>query len=228
MLDACPWQDLAPASISFCEARLCGWIAEPSNALSNAAYLLPAFWVWRQKNQSRGVRLMETGAATVLAFMSFFFHSTGSRVGEMLDVSSMYVLPSLSFGVLLADRGQKMLGAMVPFIVWGSATLMMHYSGSDGIIVWGTLAICAALIERSRAQVLPAKGRLTEGILLLTCFFVGYGIWWLDKLGIACHPDNHWVTGHAIWHCFTAGSIYFFYKLHLRVHVARSAPAPAQ
>jgi hypothetical protein len=45
----CPWGELTPASISFCEARLCGWVPEPSNAWSNAAYLVPAWWVLTQQ-----------------------------------------------------------------------------------------------------------------------------------------------------------------------------------
>lgn len=222
-LQSCPWSGLAPASISFCEARLCAWIAEPSNALSNVAYVLPGVWVARQRALALPIRVMTASAAVTLACTSFFFHSTGSRVGELLDVSSMYVLPALSVGVSLADEGKRLLGMVLPLLVWAGATGLMAATGSDGIVAWGLLGALAVWLESQRARLLPAQGRWLDVTGVLVAFGVGYGIWWLDKLGIACDPDNHVLTGHAVWHCCTAASIGFFYRHQVKVARARAA-----
>jgi hypothetical protein len=41
----CPWDALEPGTVAFCEARVCAWVAEPSNAWSSAAYVLAAAWL---------------------------------------------------------------------------------------------------------------------------------------------------------------------------------------
>lgn len=213
----CPWELMTPASISFCEARVCGWIAEPSNAFSNAAYLVPAWWVLtRQRTLPVAFARLAALAAVCLAATSFFFHATGSRVGELADVSSMYVLPAMSLGRAIGERGFARFGLALPFLTWAGATVAMHLSGSDGIIVWGSLAFTALIVSGARLKRLPER-RYHQAVGVIGSFLIGYGIWWTDKLGWICAPDNHVLTGHAVWHCFTALSIYFFFRLELRL-----------
>ena len=52
--------------------------------------------------------------------------------------------------------------------------------------------------------------------LFLACgtFAVSYAIWWLDKLGLACDPDNHVLNGHCIWHFLGALSFAFWYRFY--------------
>ena len=47
MSDLCPWDGLPPGTVSFCEARLCAWVAEPANAWSSLAYVLMALYMLR-------------------------------------------------------------------------------------------------------------------------------------------------------------------------------------
>ena len=47
----CPWSNWAPATISFCEERLCAWVVEPSNAWSNLAFVAGgAVMLWQSRN----------------------------------------------------------------------------------------------------------------------------------------------------------------------------------
>ena len=48
--------------------------------------------------------------------------------------------------------------------------------------------------------------------MMLAAFGTAFFVWNLDKLNIVCRPDNHFITGHAVWHVLTAVSIYFFAK----------------
>lgn len=223
-----PWSSFAPASIAFCEARLSGWLAEPSNAISNLAYVLPAVWVARQKAQATAVRLVECFAALTLALTSFLFHASGTRLFEVADVSSMYLLPSLSVAVALSDAGRKGIALLAPFLTWGGATALMALTGSNGIVAWGVLAAVSIALEVRRAQVLPAAERFTDLRKVVGFFLGAYAVWWTDKLGWLCAPDNHVLTGHAVWHCGTAAAIFFFYRHHLRVAQAQArAPQAA-
>jgi hypothetical protein len=221
LVDAtCPWGSLAPASIAFCEERLCSWVAEPSNAWSNIAFLVPAVWVLRRGAPlPRPFRAVAGLTATFLAATSFFFHATGSRVGELADVSSMYLLPALSLGRAISERGWLKVGLALPLVCWSGSTAAMAFSGSDGIIVWGSLAFLALMLSLSRSQRLPSP-RYHWGLGVLASFGLAYFIWWCDKpdkLGWLCVPDNHLLTGHAVWHGLTALSVYFFFKMEQRL-----------
>ena len=66
--------------------------------------------------------------------------------------------------------------------------------------------------------------RFVQAWGVIGSFMIGYGIWWTDKLFWICDPNNHVLTGHAVWHCFTAASIVFFFKLEARLS---EHPAPA-
>src|SRR5712671_5207289 len=92
----CPWSGHAPATISFCERRLCAWIVEPSNAWSNVAYVLVGlFIIWRNSERSRDARTAIGVGAVLIGLGSFSFHATGIRVFEIVDVSTMYVISGL-------------------------------------------------------------------------------------------------------------------------------------
>jgi len=43
-----------------------------------------------------------------------------------------------------------------------------------------------------------------------------------DFRGTLCDPDNHFVTGHAVWHVLTAVSLLCFFQFHARL---RAEPA---
>src|SRR6476659_1787457 len=100
---ACPWAELPPATIAFCERRLCALVAEPSNAWSNLAYLAAGLYLIGRSVRRRGGPVVAIGVASVLVGLgSFAFHATGTRLGEVLDVSAMYLLSCL--GLVFALR----------------------------------------------------------------------------------------------------------------------------
>jgi hypothetical protein len=49
---------------------------------------------------------------------------------------------------------------------------------------------------------------------------VGLAIWLLDIHGPLCDPDNHLVTGHAVWHVLTALAVLCFFCFHERLRAA--------
>src|SRR5690606_5856714 len=95
-LGECPWSRFDPGTIAFCERRLCAWIVEPSNTWSNLAYIavgLYLLWICRDR---RHEALSAVGVTAVLVGIgSFAFHATGTFIGEVLDVSAMYLISGL-------------------------------------------------------------------------------------------------------------------------------------
>ena len=85
---SCPWSHYAPASISFCEERICAWIVEPSGAWSNLAYVVVGIVILlRSRRAMRTFRAVDAVGvvALLIGFCSFAFHATGTRIGETLD-----------------------------------------------------------------------------------------------------------------------------------------------
>lgn len=210
----CPWGDFTPATIAFCERRLCAWVVEPSNAWSNLAYVLVGvFILWERRGHPRSALDAIGVGVILLGIGSFAFHATGIRVFEVVDVSGMYVLS----GIGLTFALQRLLGwrdavAVACFAgVVLASSLLMVLLGNDGIVVFAIEMTALVLIEvglRARNPTGAVRWIGRAVAVLVTA----YGIWLLDIHGIVCDPDNHLVTGHAVWHVLTAATVLLFYR----------------
>jgi hypothetical protein len=210
---ACPWSDYTPASIAFCERRLCALVVEPSNAWSNLGYVLVGLYLL-SRARGRGPLLAVGVAGVLIGLGSFAFHATGVRVGELLDVTAMYLFGAL--GVVFSLRRLRpvpdgMLIAFYTALVTGSA-LFMAATGSNGILVFTAQIVFTVVAELYLA--VRRHGATAYRYLRWTvgAFALAFLIWNLDKWGVVCDPDNHLVTGHAVWHVLTAVALLFFYS----------------
>ena len=213
----CPWDALEPGTVAFCEARLCAWVAEPSNAWSSFAYVLAGAWLAATHAvRARNPQLWAVVCAQMLIGVgSFAFHATGSFAGELVDQAGMFLLSCLILA-FAAGRAHG-LGPARTAALYGGATLLSTLSlllvPPAGIPLFAVqLAAGLALEGRlwQRAPT-PAHRHLFTGIGL---FLFSFGIWLLDITGVACRPDNHLLTGHAVWHVLNAISItrlYWYY-----------------
>jgi hypothetical protein len=220
----CPWSGYAPATISFCERRLCAWVVEPSNAWSNVAYVLVGMWILWQRRGRPASALSAIGVAAVLLGLgSFSFHATGVRVFEVVDVSGMYLISGLALTFALqrisAWSDTVAVGFFVAIVTVSS--ILMIALGNDGIVVFGAQAIAVMVIEWHLWARTPANvGRwLLAAVAALS---LGFVIWVLDLRGPLCDPDNHLVTGHAAWHVLTAMSLLFFFQFHEHLRAERA------
>jgi len=147
-----------------------------------------------------------------------------------VDVSGMYLISGL--GLTFALR--RVLGwsdavalGFFAAIVLASSGLMIAL-GNDGIVMFAIETSAVALLETAlRARNPAGAGRwllAAVGVLV-----VALGIWQLDITRVLCDPDNHWITGHAVWHTLTAGSILLFFEFQVRVaHGDVDRPAEAE
>lgn len=219
----CPWSAYPPATIAFCERRLCAWVVEPSNAWSNVAYVAVGVWILWARRRGPASALTAIGvAALLLGLGSFSFHATGIRVFEVVDVSGMYLISGLALTFALQRRLGWPDGVAVAFFAGAvvASSLLMIALGNDGIVMFAAQILTAIAIEyRLRSHTPPGSARWLLGAM--AALAVGLAIWTFDMRGPLCDPDNHLVTGHAVWHALTALSVLFFYQFQVAVQQRR-------
>lgn len=212
----------------FCERRLCTWIVEPSNAWSNVAYLVIGAWILWLDRAPRRSALSAIGVASVLVgFGSFAFHATATFVGEVLDISAMYLISGL-FIVFNVRRlwhwSDRHLLALYAALAAASFALLVA-TRANGVPMFVAQVTVAGILE----VMLHRRGGGTTRYLFLNLligfFVVSFGVWALDTTGVLCDPDNHLFTGHAFWHVSNAFCLLWCYRFHQQF-VQQFVPPP--
>ncbi len=213
----CPWDNLTPGTVRFCEERLCALIVEPSNTWSSLAYVI--IGVFLLITAVRDIRMAMIALAQIaIGVGSFAFHATGALAGEFADQVGMFMLSCLilvyAWGHARGATRRWMASTYVAFVA--VSTAILYVIPVLGIPLFGVQLASGLgweMYHRSRAPDRAIYKNLVRGILI----FVGaFAIWITDITGLLCEPTNHWVTGHAIWHVLCAVSIerlFRFYKI---------------
>jgi hypothetical protein len=215
---SCPWDGYKPATVAFCEARLCAWVAEPANAWSNVGFVLMGVVLLASTLRKPHLAALRLVAFTSVAVGvgSFLFHASGIFALEALDLGTMYLISAMAIVLDLRRLTPLSLSQMVvlyvaivtasmlllvPFPPIGIAVFIVH------LTVWGVMQILLR-IHRPKADYRYSNW-------LIGVFFLSVFIWLLDYSHLVCNPDNHLINGHAIWHVLDAVclGLYFRYQL---------------
>lgn len=215
-MSTCPWDGLEPASVAFCEARLCAHVVEPSNAWSSWGYVALGLWLLlRREARQRGLLAGVALANVAIGLGSFAFHATGTFIGELIDLFGMFLLS----GLMLAH-------ALGRFRGWSPGRVGLAWAGFVVTPMLGVLMVKPAGIPLFAMELLTAIGLevrawrrgesphfrvFAQALGLVALAFV---IWLTDTTKLLCDPHNHIVTGHAVWHALNAVAIarlFFFY-----------------
>lgn len=208
----CPWDGFTPATISFCEARLCEVIAEPANAFTSLSKSLVGVWLVTRCLKVGHKALWAIAVAALLQGpLGFSLHATGTFWGEALDVSGMFLISATLLSFALSRRyswsAPQLVVRWIAMVAISVAVLLLI--PSSGIAVF-TLQVIAWL-----AIDLPAK-RSAESrrwlMWMLGVFAAGFAFWIADKTRFVCDPNNHVINGHAIWHLATSACLALFFE----------------
>jgi hypothetical protein len=207
----CPWAGQAPATIAFCEERLCAWVVEPSNAWSNAAYVTAGVAVMMLARRRAPLLLLGL-SGVLIGFGSFAFHATGTRWGELTDVGAMYLISGLA--ALFAARriwpmSSTTLAAAFAALVAASVGLMVALH-SNGILMFAGQIAFALVAEIYLFRAGRRVPTYNAQKWMLGSFGAAFVMLNLDKWDVLCAPTNHLITGHAVWHVLTAVALYAF------------------
>lgn len=208
----CPYGDWTQPTVAFCEARLCDVIKEPSNAWSSLAYLVAGLLLlWRPgapaKNEARAI-----GVTTGLVGIgSFFFHMTGSFAGELVDLSTMYMVSGLMLTLEL-NRWLRLEGNRL-YALWALLVIvpigLVTQFHTVGIVLFAAEIGTTVVLLFLEPKLLPGAD-YRPMYALQTTYAVGSLIWLSDLTKVLCAPDNHVFTGHAMWHVLGATCMVIF------------------
>lgn len=213
---SCPWSFLEPAELKFCEERLCGWVVEPANTWSNIGFIISGVLILLAARQSWRTGSVLTGVTAILCGIgSMLFHATGTRLGEVIDVSAMYLISAL-FVTLNLQRMRSWAGAKT-WLFFGAlsagSVAFMLTSGSNGILLFTSQLVFFGLSEIYMAfhpERYPAVRKHFYALSLT--FGLSCAVWLLDLHRIVCIPDNHILGGHALWHLLNGLALWFYFR----------------
>ncbi len=159
---------------------------------------------------------------------SLAFHGTGTLAGERIDQAGMFLLSGLV--LVFAASSARGWSARTGAAAYGAAVL-----ASSGVNAWLPrigIPLFAAQLVAGIAWELRLHRRERDRssyrhlFRALAIFAVSFSFWALDISGVVCRPDNHLVTGHAVWHVLNAVSIYELYRFQRARLVQREAQDP--
>jgi len=220
----CPWSTMAPAHLNFCEAKLCAWIARPSETWSNLGFVFVGIlilWQW-SRDRKLGIKNLLWPMGTigiVLGIFSGFYHASASFIGEWLDISSMLLFTSLSIMLNLARLynlpSQKIW--VGHFLLSLISMALIYIIEKLGVFMFGAQFLYGVYLEYKLHKQncnTPLRANYVWFKRMAVIFLIGWAVWWLDITKVLCDPDNHIFTGHAFWHLTSAAtfySVYLFY-----------------
>lgn len=222
-MQQCPWQGFEPATISFCEEQLCAWITQPANTWSNIGFIIIGIFIHRLASRSGQNQLKVIGISSiVVGFGSGMFHASSTFFFEVFDLLGMFMIG----GMLLCLNLQRLLSfsnrtlvAIYLSICCISVALMFVWRPS-GIATFSTLLTLACMSElllHLRRDEISYK----YFVFMSGTFALSFLFWGLDISKVLCRPDNHILTGHAVWHLLNATAIYFIYKFYEQFAAAK-------
>jgi hypothetical protein len=214
MIDACPFADFQPATLRFCEERLCAWVAEPANTWSNVGFFLVGpLIVWRARRERRPLAGLLGPIALLTGLASVLFHATATLLAQLLDLSAMYLETGLFITSGLArwrPWTAPRLASLYLALVASSIAIAILVP-TAGIAVFAAHAAAFAALEL-RAFLRDRADSYRPLAVACALFLLSLLVWWLDQSGVVCDPKNHLFGLHAAWHLLGALSFWFWYQ----------------
>ena len=221
-----PWASWRPATClpddCFCEALGEGLIRQPANTWSSFAFVGVAFWVLfrvaragRPETLSRAETALFIGSLFAIGLGSAFYHASLTFVGQVLDVSGMYLIATFMLLHRLGPRWKlPPIAAVLAFVLLNAALMAAQITTpSARRIAFGVLLVTALLVEWGMGD--AGRRFLGIGAFLMV---VAFGIWVLDRKRLLCDPASPF-QGHSVWHilgALAASCLWLSYEDRLR------------
>jgi hypothetical protein len=222
-----------------------------ANTWSNLAYVVVGFYGWafawhdrRQRSAATAGYLVQTPGLSFLFGLgccwlgagSGFFHASLTRIGQQVDVASMYA-PLLAFIAISLGRWWPRLplgSRPTAFPTWPilgalaaiTSTLLFRYkwSMSSGVVLTTLVLTVGGLALLDPFH--PTRRMAGRWMVLASAALIaGIVCRQLDVAGRFSGPDA-WFQGHALWHVLTAASIAFTYYYYRSESVVPPDSAP--
>jgi intracellular septation protein A len=137
----------------------------------------------------------------------FCEQNLGGVISQPANTFSSVIYFFIGYQIFKKD---KLLG--VATLVLGITTIIFHATSSfigQSLDLSSMLVLGALFVYRA----LPFKKTNSHDFAIsIVLFILAFVFWTGDITKILCIPENHILTGHAIWHILTAFGIWFLYK----------------
>lgn len=216
----CPWDGYPAATFPTCETRICAWIQQPGNSLSNIGFFLIGFYLIYLFYKKKSPSGFNFGICTLyIGLASFAAHSARIPFFGFLDFAAifsafcMHATYSLTYKHPLKFKNHFKIFLVMYF---ATASILYIFQSIKEIL----FAVFVLALIYSEHRILKSEGRslLSSSFkkVMLT-FFVSAFFLVLDMNKVWCMPDNHFFQFHMIWHVMCAISLYFLAK-HIDTH----------
>jgi hypothetical protein len=216
------WTTWQPATCRpdhcFCEALRSGVIAQPANTWSNLGFVLVGLLIahgrMRDDGNPMGRYRRSYGYALVLIGLgSAFYHASLTFVGQLMDVSGMYIL--ITFALLYSLNRMYKRSRVTFLLAYAATNILLFFLQTSlpgvrryvfAVLVIGVLA---TEIYRRRTTHISIDGKWllrAAGVMA-----VAFAIWVLDITKTLCDPYSM-VQGHAVWHLLGAVAAFCLYR----------------
>jgi len=207
------WASWRPATClpddCFCEGLRDSLVRQPANTWSSLAFLVVALWV--AARLARGVRAgraalagAEAGlflcALVLVGLGSAFYHASLTFIGQVFDVSGMYLVATFILLHRLGPRfGAPPLVRVLAFVLANGVLMALQVTTpSLRRIVFGVLLVWALAVEWRSSR--AGRSRLAAAAFLMA---LAFAIWFVDQRRLVCDPGSL-IQGHAAWHLLGA------------------------
>lgn len=199
---------LGVPTITYCEAASDALIKRPWYAISNLAFFIVAFLIWRRDRTTLGKQFALT--TLLIGVLSFVYDSTYTYIAQLADLTGM-----LLFATLLLSLNARRLGA-VRYKLWLACCMIValvmiillgHYAGN---IIFGTYIVAVLITELMIRRGQPNTSS-KYWALAMSVFLLGFAAWLLDSSHTICF-DIGLLNGRAIFHYTSATTMYLLYK----------------
>ncbi|MBI2605394.1 MAG: ceramidase domain-containing protein [Deltaproteobacteria bacterium] len=214
-----PWSGYAAATMKYCEANLCGWIAQPANTFSNLGIVIVGIWLAvlsSRRTDARPLKLIGP-IAIALGITSLAYHASYTFFWQFFDLSSMFLFSTLLLVLNLQRLGALSQRAIVPtYVILNvvSMALLWAIKGKIGMVIFGLQLLAAVAVEVMVSRVAVTRVNYKDLWRTLVTFLAAYTFWILDYTGAVCNPGNHVLQGHAAWHLVNSFCFIFMYRFY--------------
>lgn len=202
---------LGEPTITYCEIARDAFVRRPWYALSNIAFFITAYQIYR----SEASTLARQFSATVLTVgtLSLVYDITYTYIAQLFDLAGMLVFINLLLFLnirALKPRSKPLVSLVGLFLI--SMSCIVRFGTVSGDIIFGLYVLVVVATEiRLLSSGLHHYDR--QWWLALGIFAVGFGAWLFDATKIVCF-DVGLFNGRSLFHFAAAGVMYMMFQFY--------------
>lgn len=209
-----PWFTLSQfaglPNVKWCESQLNSWVTEPANTWSNLAFIIVGIIVTYLNRGNTESRLKFYGPSMiVLGFFSGIYHASYTFFFQLFDFLGMYLVflvPVLINWEEWKGHRKNFMTEYIGLSIFLTVMTVIFYLINIPIQLLILMLVIFIIISEHFLKEKRRQNGHSYAFYYLSVLFLGIAATFsaLDVSRTFCHPEDHLIQGHALWHIFTA------------------------